>query len=1141
MGGGGRQPHHPLAHPARILGEWAGGGGTGYGGGGVQAVVDDLRLQLNLPPPAARSRNKFSALLGTRGRRGLLGAYHWLQVAPPVGDAGGEVAGRGAAAADTLLGKPAVAISHRLLLLGVQAGALAVLAAEHPTLRAAVAERGAALAAGVVERTLRALASRPSALTAAHTEQLSGVLEGVEKVLEEVEGHYFAARVSAALQHGTVRGWAAAVGGLEGDLRGVVMLGEVGAQVRATHQTVLSLQQGISELQLRPPAMQPGPHPPKGGEQDLEPYELRYWPPPPPPRGYVEGATTPGRAEHTLLASLSAYRVGGDGEAPRLGVCAIGGAGKSTACSGVAAAAVVRARFTRGTLWVLLGASPPPSIALEVAVVLTYSLCGPAAASRLLRLRARAEGREQATAATGGPDVNLFPQQKSPDVIAAAVNFRNSVSPAVAATLLVVVDDVNVWQCSLLQRLLSLVHPATPVLFTTRSPPVVHAVTSADAVTIDALPVEDALELLAVAAGKAVNQRGDPTPAPEHAEWLRRVVDLTQRNALSLSIVGAMVASRGGAWRAVLQALERRWMHPSFTRPHGEMEPRPSVRATLDASLDLLPEEISRDAAAVLGLLPAGVPVSAAVLTRLWRAQLDSAADGGYPAASSGGVSAADAEIDGVDTLVQALVQVGLLRADADAESGDVSVVAVHPVISEYTCSLLGDGCAAAHQRLVDDYMGGALVDEAGLQGWQVYPYWETPNDGYWWGEVARHVAAARNIPAVLSLLDSRWHAARVREFSWQAYKRDLRVAQTALLAVLKGRDPETRYTRPLLVEVCAQLAETYKLLGGGGLDNVDEAIDMAQQSLSLVSRSDAPLRWGQLQLFWGGQYRGRARTSGGSDVERARAALALALEECTREAAPSDWGTAQEHLALLSLFRPDGDRGAHVEEAISCCHRALEVWTPDAAPQRWATVQYILGIAHLERVVGERGDNGEAAVVHYRRAVDTFSQTADPRVVAGAQSGLGAALAARVEGDRAANKEAALRCLARAATLVSREEEPSAWAQAQLSLGDAHMDRSGGDRAAECHAAMACYYRVAQAVDRRTASAAWAQAHQSMGDSCRPPRRGPSRQPSVRRQVLHPGADCGHTAGRPSAVGDHPMRPGLNLSDHPHRGRGDE
>jgi len=249
---------------------------------------------------------------------------------------------------------------------------------------------------------------------------------------------------------------------------------------------------------------------------------------------------------------------------------------------------------------------------------------------------------------------------------------------------------------------------------------------------------------VAKAAGRPATEAEPPFGAADELEWVRRVVEKTERHALSLSIVGANIAHLGGAWRVVVDALEQKWMDRGFAHPRGGLAP--SVRATLDMSLDLLPNQVSREAFKACGVLPTNAKVVVCALARLWRPQLSGAASDGEPPADGAGGAACVVTRDPVAQLIDTLVRAGLLRWEVNEETGDVASVTVHPVVGEYAAALLGsDGLIDTHRRLVRDYLcglGAIAVDGATRS----YPIWKCADDGYWYDNVARHVAETRDV-----------------------------------------------------------------------------------------------------------------------------------------------------------------------------------------------------------------------------------------------------------------------------------------------------------------------------------------------------------------------------------------------------------
>lgn len=266
-----------------------------------------------------------------------------------------------------------------------------------------------------------------------------------------------------------------------------------------------------------------------------------------PDQSYVTGASTPGRAEHTVIRALTAFVAGGGDVAPRLGVCAIGGSGKSSACKGVASSAYVRDTFVKGTLRIQLDGTSTPETSPEAVVSLVCNMCGADPAKRLLQLK------------------------KVDDVVAAAARYIQAVPAAEAAKRIVVIDDVYDKKRDLLSKLLQVLPSSTPVIFTTRADSVIFMVGSAaQVVRIEALQDIDARLVLAKAMGRSVVARVDPF-SPDEA-WVGRVLHLVQRHALSLWLVGCMVKEKGGAIRQVLVALKRKQlMQPGFVLPDGGM------------------------------------------------------------------------------------------------------------------------------------------------------------------------------------------------------------------------------------------------------------------------------------------------------------------------------------------------------------------------------------------------------------------------------------------------------------------------------------------------------------------------------------------------------------------------------------------
>lgn len=410
------------------------------------------------------------------------------------------------------------------------------------------------------------------------------MIERAESVLGDVEVSFFSSRSKTAHQEKLVRGWDEKLQALHQDLRRLTKEGESWIAVDKTRE-VLKRWRDCATLHGA------------GVDANRAAYGAHVVAPTP-VEDYVPGACTPGRAEHAMLSALQAYKKNGGDSAPRLGICAIGGSGKTTACAGIAACDSVREKFTRGVAWVQLSSTSSAETLLDAVVALMYCFRGADAAQQLLQLPA------------------------GHDVVGVAAGYRELVPQSEAAEWLVVIDDVLGSQRDMFKQLLRVVPLATPVLFTTRSEYVVFSTRKAKLIPIDFLPDLDARLLLARALGRETSLEGaSPFTVDEEDAWVRMVVSKTQRHALSLSIVGAMMEARGPAWRFVVRLLEKQWLAEelALTVSEGGADMRRSVRAVMKSSLDLLPDAISRSAFEMIGVLPNNVHVGLHVLERLWR------------------------------------------------------------------------------------------------------------------------------------------------------------------------------------------------------------------------------------------------------------------------------------------------------------------------------------------------------------------------------------------------------------------------------------------------------------------------------------------------------------------------------------------
>ena len=861
----------------------------------VKQLLDEVHLLA--PTQGGKVSRALFVLLRTPGRRAVLTASHCLQPTPGVGAPAASVAKMVVDAVDKDIGVPVVGIAVRVACLVVHVGAVAVRVREHAELFTSVTKRCSKLAHGLLEHLLETLQIPKNAFVAPYEKRLCRRLSKLEALLEEVEEATLLGLVGHLTADETIRRWKSDLDELEDNIDELQQNGAVGFILNGFVQ----------------PAAGP----------DLLPYKARWMPPRLDEHTYVSGASTPGRAEHTIISKLQQHARDGNTLAPRLGICAIGGSGKSFACAGVTACGAIKELYPGGAVWVQLHAESTAVAIVEDVMALVYRFC----TAKIAKM--------------------LFAGKEKADFVSLAATHVGSVSAERAGEQLVVIDDVLDKKRELLHTLLRVVPSAAPVLFTTRSQAVVESVPGSTPVPIDALPDADAQAVLAKAARWPVTERESPFSAADKDEWVHRVLDKTERHALSLSIVGANIAHLGGAWRVVVDALEQKWMDPGFAHPFGGLPP--SVRAALDMSLDLLPDEVSRDAFKACGVLPTNAKVVVCALARLWRPLLGGVANDGAPPADGAGGAACVVVRDPVAQLIDTLVRTGLMRWEVSAETGNLASVTVHPVVGEYAVTLLGpDRLVATHLRLARDYLSGqgAISDDDERRS---YPFWMTADDGYLYDNVARHVAGSRDVWGLPWLLRTEWQQRRERTGSLLAYQGDVETVLAALLAVADDDPHEARRNlqlqyrvyRGLTLALCDRLA-------GQRATNIERAICYASKALDAAPRSEAPDQWAVMQMTLGNAYCHRVEGDKGANVEKAIECYGLVLEVWTREASPLDWATTQMNMGNAYSARVRGDKGANVDKAIECYDLALEVWTRTAAPQGWASATFNLLLSQL-------------------------------------------------------------------------------------------------------------------------------------------------------------------------------------------------
>ncbi|WP_018635811.1 DUF4062 domain-containing protein [Parafrankia elaeagni] len=429
----------------------------------------------------------------------------------------------------------------------------------------------------------------------------------------------------------------------------------------------------------------------------------------------------------------------GDGEIPRPVVLAgAGGFGKTTLAAAVCASPRVASRFDGGVLWVTLGESLGGAHLADRINDLSEALSG---------VRPTLSDPEQAGFRLG----ELLGRERR----------------------LLVLDDV--WRRAQLRPFLA-GGPGCVRLITTRMRGLV--------------PDGDILQVPAMADSEAASLLSRDLPARLPEPLLRRLLVVTGRWPVLLSLVNRAVArqARDGmpvrrAAERVLRRLERRG--PTALDVSRVEERALAVEATLSASLGLLTgDDLERYLE--LAVFGEDVEIPRDVLETYWAAT-------------------GDLDRDEVDDLCQELSDLSLVVA----YRRDPPSLVLQDVLRTYLRSRVGparlrdlDGVLCdALARMIDRATGGV-----GAAGRRPVRWWTAPEQsGYLWGHLAGHLAGAGRVDELVALLgDLRWTVGKlaVGRLGPVAVEADLDVA-----AALRPDDP-------VLAALSRALGQNAHLLG---------------------------------------------------------------------------------------------------------------------------------------------------------------------------------------------------------------------------------------------------------------------------------------------------------------------------------------
>lgn len=276
----------------------------------------------------------------------------------------------------------------------------------------------------------------------------------------------------------------------------------------------------------------------------------------------------------------------------------------------------------------------------------------------------------------------------------------------------------------------------------------------------------------------------------------------------------------------------------------------------------------------------------------------------------------------------------------------------------------------------------------------------------------------------------------------------------------------------------------------GDRLDNLTEAVELLERSLSILDRTQHPEWWAELKQFYASallELPSPTRDERDSNTERAISCLTDALSVWTRHNAPGHWAAAQSSLGLCYERRSTGTRAQNLEEAISCYSSALLVRRRETHPIGWAKLQMHLGHVWLQFPVGEPRQNVDRAIACYAAALEIWSRETRKTEWAAAQSHLGSAWAMLPTDDpeeRVTNLQRAVECYSKALEVRTPQRMPNDWAATRCNLGSVYLQlAASGDADAARHAA-SCFLDALKVRTRERHPVEWAKTQANLGQA---------------------------------------------------------
>ena len=254
-------------------------------------------------------------------------------------------------------------------------------------------------------------------------------------------------------------------------------------------------------------------------------------------------------------------------------------------------------------------------------------------------------------------------------------------------------------------------------------------------------------------------------------------------------------------------------------------------------------------------------------------------------------------------------------------------------------------------------------------------------------------------------------------------------------------------------------LATAYRnRIRGDRAENIEQAIEAYQQSLTVRTQSAMPVKWATTMMNHDERIRAIAQRiyrrlrhtaseaiamPASENIDRKRLRRSRYQQQCltvsTQTAMPIEWAQTMMNLATAYSNRIRGDRAENIEQAIAAYQQSLTVRTQTAMPVEWAHHHDEPGDRLLQRIRGDRAENIEQAIVAYQQCLTVMTQSALPVDGQTSHESTWAAYSNRIRGDRAENIELAIAAYRQSLTVTTQSAMPVDWAQTMMNLATAY------------------------------------------------------------------------------------------------------